>query len=78
MMAMRVSLGVISGDKLYIIQDRQTRLNPCLRGYDIIISPESFYKGDRGDGLETPAKRSSIELKGEEVRRVHGWLWCFC
>jgi hypothetical protein len=43
-----------------------TRLNICLRGYDKIISPEPL-RGNRGNGLETSAKRSSIELKGEEV-----------
>ena len=40
-----------------------TRLNICLRGDDKIISPEPL-RGNRGNGLETSAKRSSIELKG--------------
>ena len=46
---------------------KHTRLNKCLRGYDKSHKPESLYKGDRGNGPETLAKRSSIELKGEEV-----------
>jgi hypothetical protein len=36
--------------------------------YDNIHSPEFPEEGDRGNGLEASAKRSSIELKGEEVR----------
>jgi len=40
----------------------QSLANLCLRGYDKIHIPE-FPKGDRGNRLEIPSKRSSIELK---------------
>jgi hypothetical protein len=32
---------------------RHVRLNLCLRCYDKIHNLEYFYKGDRGNGLET-------------------------
>jgi len=54
MMSMLVSLG------------GQPLANLCLRDYDKVHSPKSP-RGDRCNGPETLAKRSSIELKGEEV-----------
>jgi len=65
MMSMLVSLR----SQPLAILDRNaghTRLDLCLRGYDKSYNPESP-RGDRGNGPETSAKRSSIELKGEEV-----------
>jgi hypothetical protein len=44
-----------------------TRLNIRLQGDNGIHNPESLDERDRNKGLETPAKRSSIELKGEKV-----------
>jgi len=45
---------------------RYTGLNLCIRGDDNAHNPESP-RGDRGNGPETSAKRSPIELKWEEI-----------
>jgi len=49
------------------IHDKHTRLNICLRGDDKIQSPNPLDKTLEVTGRKASAKRSSIELKGDEV-----------